>query len=137
MAQEVELLIDGEKFDKVHSVSYELYTPHDQADGKPSSVPTGFKIRIKRESDDNIGISKWAFDSSQVNRKAGQITFKDPNLKKELKVLKWENGFITHYEEHVPSTAANPNEQMYEYFEISAELVDLNGSEYKKDWKGK
>ncbi len=27
MAQEVELLIDGEKFDKVHSVSYELI-PH-------------------------------------------------------------------------------------------------------------
>jgi hypothetical protein len=26
---------------------------------------------------------------------------------------------------------------MYEYFEISAELVDINGVEYKKDWKGK
>ena len=137
MAQEVELKIDGELFDKVHSVSYEIFTPHDASDGKPSSVPQGLKIKISRESDDNVGIAKWAFDSSQVNRKAGQITFKDPNLKKELKVLKWTNGFVTHYEEHVPSTSANPNEQMYEYFEISAELVDVNGTEYKKDWKGK
>lgn len=137
MAQEVELTVDGEKFDKVHTVSYELFTPHDLADGKPSSVPTGLKIKISRESDDNIGILKWAFDSSQVNRKAGKIVFKDPNLKKELKVLNWANGFITHYQEHVPSTAHAPNEQMYEYFEISAELVDVNGAEYKKDWKGK
>lgn len=137
MAQEVELKIDGELFDKVHSVSYEIFTPHDSSDGKPSSVPQGLKIKISRESDDNIGVCKWAFDSSQVNRKAGQITFRDPNLKKELKVLKWTNGFITHYEEHVPSTSASANEQMYEYFEISAEMVDMNGTEYKKDWKGK
>lgn len=137
MAQEVELKVDGELFDKVHSVSYEIMTPHDSADGKPSSIPQGLKIKISRESDDNVGICKWAFDSSAVNRKAGQITFRDPNLKKELKVLKWTNGFITHYEEHVPSTAAAANEQMYEYFEISAELVDINGAEYKKDWKGK
>jgi hypothetical protein len=137
MAQEVDLKIDGEEYDKVHSASYELYCPHDAGDGKPSSTPTGLKIKISRESDDNVGIVKWAFDSSQVNRKNGEITFMDPNQKKELKVLKWTNGFITHYEEHVPSTAHNPNDQMYEYFEISAELVDINGAEYKKEWKGK
>ena len=110
MAQEVELQVDGEKFDKVRSVSYELFTPHDTIDGKPTNVPMGMKIKISRESDDNVGICKWAFDSSQVNRKAGQITFKDPNLKKDLKVLKWQNGFVTHYEEHVPSTTMSPNE---------------------------
>ena len=138
MAQEVELKIDGEVFDKVTSVSYEIYTPHDSIDGKPSSVPAGLKIKICRESDENIGICKWAFDSSQVNRKAGTISFKDPNLKKDLKELTWENGFISHYEEHVPSTTAAADEQTYEYFEISAELVQVNGeARYEKDWKGK
>ncbi len=119
MAQEVILKIDGEEFKKVRSASYELYCPHDTADGKPSSTPCGLKVKISRESDDNIGVVRWAFDSSAVNRKAGEITFRDPNQKKDLKVLKWTNGFVTHYEEHVPSTSALPNEQMYEYFEIS------------------
>ena len=86
MAQEVELLIDGEKFDKVHSVSYELYTPHDQADGKPSSVPTGLKLRIRRESDDNVGIAKWTCDSSQVNGKSVQSTYNHPKHNKKLMV---------------------------------------------------
>jgi hypothetical protein len=138
MAQEVELTIDGTQYDKVHTVSYELFTPHDDADGKPSNIVRGLKIKVKRESDDNIGIAKWAFDSSQVNRKSGSILFKDPNLKKDLKELTWENGFITHYEEHVPSTTEASTEQTYEYFEISAELVQLNGeARYEKDWKGK
>jgi hypothetical protein len=138
MAQEVELTIDGTKYDKVHTVSYELFTPHDDSDGKPSNVPRGLKLKITRESDDNIGIAKWAFDSSQVNRKSGSVLFRDPNLKKDLKELSWENGFITHYEEHVPSTEQAAGEQMYEYFEISAELVQINGeARYEKDWKGK
>jgi len=138
MAQEVELTIDGQKYDKVHSVSYEVYTPHDDADGKPSSTSRGLKIKVTRESDDNIGAVKWAFDSSQVNRKAGKIVFRDPNLKKDLKELTWTNGFITRFEEHVPSTSASADEQTYEYFEISAELVEINGdAKYEKDWKGK
>jgi hypothetical protein len=137
MAQEVKLTIDGEEYDKVRSAAYELYCPHDVGDGKPTSTPTGLKIKIRRESDDNVGVVKWAFDSSQVNRKNGEITFMDPNQKKELKVLKWTNGYVTHFEEGGVTVDESPNEQMYEYFEISAELVDINGAEYKKDWKGK
>ena len=138
MAQYVELKIDGVEYDKVHTVSYELGTPHDAADGKPSNVVRGMKIKVSRESDDNIGIAKWAFDSSSTNRKGGSIVFHDPNLKKPLKELTWENGFVTHYEEHVPSTEDSAREQMYEYFEISAELVAINGeAEYKREWKGK
>jgi hypothetical protein len=134
MAQEVELKIDDEKFE-VRRVSYEIF--HLTTPRTVSRFDScGLKIKISRESDDNVGIARSTFDSSQINRKASEITFRiEPEEGTEGSQV--AERFRDHYEEHVPSTSAMPNEQMYEYFEISAELVDVNGVEYKKDWKGK
>ena len=133
MARRPALEIDGVKFKNVYEVSYKLYTAKDET-GRPSDRAHAGMIKVKRESDESGDIARWAMDSSKPNWKSGKVTFKNPN-DATMKELSWENGFITSYEEHVPHIKEQPDNQMWEEFEISCQKLTISDAEIDNLWE--
>jgi hypothetical protein len=133
MARRPTLEIDGVVYRNVYEVSYTLYTAKDET-GRPSDRAHGGLIKIKRESGGNTDIARWAMDSSEPNWKQGRVTFMTPD-NKTMKELKWDSGFITNYEEHVPHTKEHPDEQMWEYFEISCKALTIGDTQIDNLWE--
>lgn len=133
MARRPTLEIDGVTYKNVYEVSYILYTAKDET-GRPSDRAHAGVIRVKRESDDTTDIARWAMDSSKPNWKKGKVIFKNPD-DAAMKELAWENGFITAYEEHVPHIKNNPDEQMWELFEISCQKLTVSDAEIDNRWE--
>ena len=132
MARRPVLEIDGVVYKNVYEVKYGLYTAKDET-GRPSDRAHAGTIRIKREADESSDVARWAMDSSKPNWKAGKVTFKNPD-DADMKELKWEDGFITYYEEHVPHIKDTPDEQIWEYFEISCQTLVIGDSEIDNRW---
>ncbi|MFZ5979826.1 MAG: type VI secretion system tube protein TssD [Candidatus Zixiibacteriota bacterium] len=133
MARRPTLEIDGVKYDNVYQVSYELYTAKDET-GRPTDRAHAGLVKIKRESDEKVDIARWAMKTDKTNWKAGSIKFYSME-DAEMKTVKWEDGFITHYEEHVPHIKDNPNDQIWEYFEISCQKLWVSDAEIDNRWK--
>lgn len=133
MARRPTLEIDGVVYRNVYEVSYGLYTAKDET-GRPADRAHASVIKIRRESDESSDIARWAMDSSKPNWKAGKVTFKNPD-DASMKELSWEEGFITFYEEHVPHIKDKPEEQMWEYFEISCQKVSIADAEIDNRWQ--
>lgn len=133
MARRPQLEIDGVVYKNVYQVSYGLYTAKDET-GRPSDRAHAGVIKIVRESDDKTDIARWAMDSSKPNWKAGKVIFRDPS-DNEMKSLSWEEGFITSYEESIPHVKNNPDDQIFETFEISAHKVVIGDAEIDNRWE--
>ncbi len=133
MARRPALEIDGVTYTNVYEVSYKVYTAKDET-GRPSDRAHAGVIRVKRESDEKTDIARWAMDSSKPNWKAGKVTLKNPD-DADMKELTWEDGFITYYEEHVPHIKDNPDEQIWEEFEISCQKLAISDSEIDNRWQ--
>lgn len=135
MARRPTLEIDGVPYLNVFEVSYKLYTSKDES-GRPSDRAHGGLIKIKRQSNDNVEIARWAMNSSKPNWKGGRVIFRDPdNVDATMKELVWQNGFITSYEEHVPHVKDNPDDQMWEEFEISCQILTIGDAEIDNLWE--
>lgn len=132
MARRPTLEIDGVQYVNVYEVSYEINTSKDET-GRPSDTARAGVIKIKRESEGNTDIARWAMDSSEPNWKGGKVTFMTPD-NKVMKELTWKNGFISKYEEHVPHTKEHPDDQMFEYFEISCASLAIGDAEIFNLW---
>ena len=133
MARRPTLVIDGVTFKNVYSVSFEMYTAKDET-GRPADRAHAGTIKVTRESDESTDICRWACDSSKPKWKGGKVTFKNPD-DATMKELTWEEGFITKYEEHVPHLKDKPDEQMYEYFEISCHKLVVGDAEIDNRWE--
>jgi len=133
MARRPVLEVDGVVFKNVYKVSYELYTAKDET-GRPSDRAHAGLIKVTRESDETVDIARWAMDSSKPNWKSGKVTFKNPD-DAAMKTLAWEEGFITKYEETIPHIKANPDDQVYEYFEISSHKLMIGDAEIDNRWE--
>lgn len=133
MARRPVLEIDGVVYKNVYEVSYELYTAKDET-GRPSDRAHAGTIKITRESDENTDIYRWATDSSKPNWKAGKVVVKTPD-DSTMKELAWEEGFITKYEETIPHIKNNPDDQVFEYFEISCHKLMVGGVELDNRWE--
>jgi hypothetical protein len=133
MARRPILEIDGVVFKNVYEVSYRLYTAKDET-GRPSDRAHAGVIKIRRESDESSDVARWAMDSSKPNWKKGKVTIKNPD-DATMKELTWENGFITFYEEHVPHVKDNPDEQVWEEFEISCQKLTIADAEIDNRWE--
>lgn len=133
MARRPKLEIDGVPFINVYEVSYELYTARDET-GRPSDRAHAGVIKVTRESDSNSDIARWAMDSSKPNWKAGKVTFRDAS-DAVMKDLSWEEGFISRYEEHIPHIKARPDDQVYEYFEISCHKLTIGNATIDNRWE--
>lgn len=135
MARRPSLEIDGVPYLNVFEVTYSVYTSKDES-GRPSDRAHGGLIKIRRQSNEKVDITRWAMDSSKPNWKKGKVVFKDPdNVNAIMKELTWENGFITYYEEGVPHVKESPDEQMWEYFEISCEKLTIGDAEIDNLWE--
>jgi hypothetical protein len=132
MARRPVLQIDGVTYKNVYEVTWELYTAKDET-GRPSDRAHAGLIKVTRESDENVDIARWAMDSSQPKWKAGKVTFKNPN-DATMKELSWEEGFVTKYEERIPHIKVRPDDQVHEYFEISAHKVTIGDAEIDNRW---
>jgi hypothetical protein len=133
MARRPKLEIDGVPFINVYEVTYELYTARDET-GRPSDRAHAGVIKITRESDSNADIARWAMDSSKPNWKAGKVIFRDAS-DAVMKELSWEDGFISRYEEHIPHIKARPDDQVYEYFEISCHKLTIGNASIDNRWE--
>ncbi|NMC45115.1 MAG: hypothetical protein GYA46_14435 [candidate division Zixibacteria bacterium] len=133
MARRPILEIDGVAYKNVYEVAYELYTARDET-GRPSDRAHAGVIKITRESDANSDIARWAMDSSKPNWKAGKVTFKDTS-DSVMKELTWEEGFVTRYEEHIPHIKARPDDQVFEYFEISCHKLTIGSASIDNRWE--
>jgi len=134
MAHTPDLFIEGERIPKVKAVSYEVTTAKDVR-GKPSDQARLAKISIIREADDNNTIFRWACRSTADNFKAGEIVLKNPRDGQEMKRLTWQDGFILKYKETYPDFEASKSNQIYEEFEISAELISVGDAELFSNWE--
>jgi len=134
MAHTPDLFIEGERIPKVKAVSYKVKTAKDVR-GKPSDQARLALIRVTREADDNNIIFRWACRSTADNFKKGEIVLKNPRDGQEMKRLSWEVGFISEYTETYPDFEASNSNQVYEEFEISAELVSVGDAELFSNWE--
>jgi hypothetical protein len=133
MARRPVLQIDGVTYKNVYMVSWELYTAKDNT-GRPSDRAHAGVIKVTRESDENVDIARWAMDSSAPKWKAGKVLFKSPN-DATMKELAWEEGFVTKYEETIPHIKENADDQVFEYFEISAHKIKIGDAEIDNRWE--
>ena len=133
MARRPTLEIDGVVYKNVYEVSYALYTAKDET-GRPSDRAHAGVVRIIRESDETVDIARWAMDSSKPNWKAGKVIFKNPD-DAAMKELTWEDGFITSYEEHCPHIKNNPDDQIWECFEISCQKLVIADADIDNRWQ--
>lgn len=133
MARRPTLEIDGVTYKNVYEVSYELYTAKDET-GRPSDRAHAGTIKVTRESDEKSDIARWAMDSSKPNWKAGSVIFRNPD-DSSMKTLKWEEGFITAYHETIPHIKDRPDDQVYEYFEISCHKLSIGDAEIDNRWE--
>ncbi len=135
MAQRPILEIDGVEYPHVYEVSYEIYTAKDET-GRPTDRAHFGTIKITLESDEdgNVDIARWAMDTSKPNWKSGKVTFfnKDSAVMKELT---WTDGFITKFEEVIPHVKNRADEQIYQYFEISANQLTVGDAEITNYWE--
>lgn len=134
MARRPILEVDGVAYKNVYEISYELYTSKDET-GRPTDRAHAGLIKVTRESDENSDISRWAMDSSQPNWKAGKIVFKDPKSESTMKELTWEEGFITKYVETIPHIKEKPDDQVFEYFEISCHRLAIGDAQIDNRWE--
>jgi hypothetical protein len=133
MARRPILEIDGVVYKNVYEVSYELYTARDET-GRPSDRAHAGVIKIARESDENANIARWAMNSEKANWKDGKVTFKNPS-DATMKELAWKEGFISKYEEHIPHVKSKPDEQVFEYFEISCHELTIGDATIDNRWE--
>ena len=133
MARRPILEIDGVTYKNVYEVKYNLYTAKDET-GRPSDRAHAGVICITRESDENSDIARWAMDSSKPNWKSGKVLLKNPD-DATMKELTWEEGFITKYEEMIPHVKQRPDDQVFEYFEISVHKLMIGDAEIDNRWE--
>ena len=133
MARRPTLEIDGVKYKNVYEVSYNLYTAKDET-GRPADRAHAGTIKITRESDETDAIASWAMDSSQPNWKTGSVTFRKPD-DSEMKILQFEEAFITIFEERIPHVKDRPDDQVFEYFEISCHKLTIASASIDNRWE--
>jgi hypothetical protein len=134
MAITPDLYIEDERIPKVREVSYEVYTSKDVR-GKPSDQARLAKIRIVREADDSNIVFRWACQSTQDNFKKGKIVLKNPKDGRDMKELEWKDGFITSYRETYPDFEFAKSNQVFEEFEISAEVITVGDASLDGNWE--
>jgi hypothetical protein len=135
MAHRPKLIIEGVEYPHVYAVSYEIFTARDET-GRPTDRAHAGLIRFKVESaeDGNVDLARWAADTSKPNWKSGKIEFynKDGAVMKELS---WENGFVTKFEEYIPDVKTKPDEQIYQYLEVSCNTIRVGDAELENYWE--
>ncbi len=134
MAHRPKVFVDGVEYPHVFEVSYRLYTQKDET-GRPTDRAHAGTIRMRVESaeDGNVDLARWAMDTSKTNWKSGEVQFFNKDGA-DMKKLTWEDGFVTEFEEMIPHIKDRPDEQVYQYLEISANKITVGDAEIVNYW---
>ncbi len=133
MARQPYLEINGVEYDHVYSIKYSVYTSRDER-GAPTSAPRAGLVKVTRQSDGKQDIAQWAAKSGEGNWKDGKVIFYSPKGE-EWKTITWKKGYLVYYEEELPNTQKQPNDQIAEYFEISATEVTVADVPVDNEWQ--
>ena len=133
MARQPLLEINGVPYTHVYSITYSLSTGRDER-GAPTMQPRAGLIKILRQADGKPDIAQWAASSAEESWKPGKIIFYSPKGE-EWKTITWQKGYPIYYEEVLPNTQKAPNDQITEYFEISADIVEVAGVQVDNGWQ--
>ncbi|QIU94855.1 type VI secretion system tube protein TssD [Bacteroides faecium] len=127
MAFKGQLNFKGKTWD-VLDCSYK-FTRDVDSKGRPASPIYGGKIYIHIESTpDSIILENM---TNQFKPHSGTITFKKGDEDAKMKELKWDNGYITDFEEALNSIGVHP---MTTRFVISAQKISVGNAHYEEDW---
>jgi len=134
MAHRPTLEVDGVEYPHVFSVSYTIRTAKDETGRPTDRAHAGLiKIRVESAEDGNVDLVRWACDTSKTNWKSGRVTFynKDGAVMKELA---FTDAFVTMFEEIIPDVKTKPDEQVYQYLEISCNEISVGDAQLVNYW---
>ena len=129
MGAQIRIKIDDVLVERVVSVEAGLDVAAGH-DGHPQDDrPRLTTIRITRESDTNLAFWLWSLTPFAEGYKGGMIEFLDPTKEDStIHTITWEDGFVSSYREDVPHIQFAKEAPVTETIEVSARVVDLDGS---------
>lgn len=128
---EAKLVLDGGDAVEVLQCSYTMDRDTDQS-GMPSTGVRGGKISLTIKSSSDIALYDWMINP--YAQKKGEIQFFKRNDPTPAKVLAFENAYIIEYGETFNVMDGDRDLPMIEHFVVSAEIMKMEGSEFKKTW---
>ena len=124
----VKLEIDGYKEREVLMVKYEFDQATD-VEGQMSGIPRGGKIniRVKALNDGTPDLLAWMVECNLP--KNGVITFLETKTGKNMKTIKFTNGYCVNFEERWEDKKGH-----FEEIEISCQKIEFESVVFENDW---
>ena len=125
----VVLAIDGFAEREVMMVDYKFDQATDR-EGQIAGIPRGGKvtIRVKALNDGNNELIAWMLDPTSP--KNGEIKFLETKTNKEMKSIKFTNGYCINFEEKWED-----GQQHYEQIEIVCQKLENGSVAFDNPWK--
>lgn len=124
----VKIEIDGYKEREVQMVTYEFDQATD-VEGQMSGIPRGGKItvRVKALNDGTPDLLAWMVERNL--HKDGTITFLESKTGKNMKTIKFTNGYCVNFEEKWEDKKGH-----FEEIVISCQKIEFGSVVYENDW---
>ena len=124
----VKLEVDGYKEREVMMVKYEFDQATD-VEGQMSGIPRGGKIniRVKALNDGTSDLLAWMVERNLP--KNGTITFLETKTGKNMKTIKFTNGYCVNFEEKWEDKQGH-----FEEIEITCQKIEFGSVVFENDW---
>ena len=124
----VKLEVDGYKEREVMMVKYEFDQATD-VEGQMSGIPRGGKIniRVKALNDGTPDLLAWMVERNLP--KNGVITFLETKTGKNMKPIKFTNGYCVNFEEKWEDKKGH-----FEEIEITCQKIEFESVVFENDW---
>ena len=124
----VKLEVDGYKEREVMMVKYEFDQATD-VEGQMSGIPRGGKIniRVKALNDGTPDLLAWMVERNLP--KNGVITFLETKTGKNMKTIKFTNGYCVNIEEKWEDKKGH-----FEEIEITCQKIEFESVVFENDW---
>ena len=124
----VKLEVDGYKEREVMMVKYEFDQTTD-VEGQMAGIPRGgqITIRVKAMNDGTPDLLAWMVERNLP--KNGQITFLETKTGKNMKTIKFTNGYCVNCDEKWEDKQVH-----YEEIVITCQKIEFESVTYENDW---
>ena len=124
----VKIEIDGYKEREVQMVTYEFDQATD-VEGQMSGIPRGglLTVRVKALNDGTPDLLAWMIERNLP--KNGTITFLETKTGKNMKTIKFTNGYCVNFEEKWEDKKGH-----FEEIVITCQKIEFGSVVYENDW---
>ena len=124
----VKIEIDGYKEREVQMVTYEFDQATD-VEGQMSGIPRGglITVRVKALNDGTPDLLAWMVERNLP--KNGTITFLETKTGKNMKTIKFTNGYCVNFEEKWEDKQGH-----FEEIEITCQKIEFGSVVFENDW---